>query len=150
MRPIGYSLLFLLLFFVDRITKYIVMNYITCYEINSFFSLYHVQNTGISWGIADGWGQGAQHIILLVVIGLIFAIIQQAALKYNAHKNIMPEILVCAGALSNVYDRIFHGGVIDFLCFQCGPWQFPIFNGADIMIVCGIGCIVFSEMMFHE
>ncbi len=150
MRLSLYSLFFLFLFFVDRITKYFVIQNITSYEINSFFSLYCVQNTGISWGIADGYGQISQYLIMLVVVFLIGIIIQQAARKYILYKNIIAELLVCAGAVSNLYDRIFYGGVIDFLCFQLGSWQFPIFNIADMMIVCGIGLICINEIFFHE
>ncbi len=149
-RELLYSLFFLLLFFVDRITKYIAINYITSYEINSFFSLYFVQNTGISWGIADGYGQYWQYIIMIIVMIMIFFIAQQTIRKYFLYQNIIPELLVCAGAVSNLYDRVFYGGVIDFLCFQFGSWQFPIFNGADIMIVCGIGLILLNEIRFHE
>ena len=145
-----YSLFFLLLFFVDRITKYFVMNYIPYYEINSFFSVYYVQNTGVSWGIGDGCGQGVQLALTMIAISLISLIARQAIAKYRAHKNIIPEILISAGAVSNVYDRFFYGGVLDFLCFQFGHWQFPIFNCADIMIVCGIGLIVINEIFFHE
>lgn len=150
MRPAFYSLLFLVLFFIDRITKSLVMSYITSYEINSFFSLCFVQNTGISWGIADGFGQHTQYLIMLVVALLIGMIVQQTARKYKEYKNIIPEILVCAGAVSNLYDRVVHGGVIDFLSFQLGFWQFPIFNIADCMIVCGIFLICINEIIYHE
>ena len=145
-----YSMFFLALFFIDRITKYLVINYIPWYEINSFFSLYYVQNTGVSWGIGDGYGQNWHNVIMGSVILLIVAIMEQTIRKYILYENVVPELLVCAGAISNLYDRVFYGGVIDFLCFQFGLWQFPIFNGADIMIVCGIGLIIYKEMFFNE
>ena len=133
MRPALYGILFSVLFFIDRITKYYVMQYITFHEISPLFSLCYVQNTGISWGIADGCGDIAQYIIMIVVALLIGAILQQTIGKYKKYKNIFPEILVCAGAISNLYDRIFYGGVIDFLSFHYNGWQFPVFNIADMV-----------------
>ena len=47
--------------------------------------------------------------------------------------------LVMAGALGNLYDRIFIAeGVVDFIGpLNLGFWHFPIFNFADISITCG-------------
>jgi signal peptidase II len=48
------------------------------------------------------------------------------------------EIMVLAGAISNVIDRAFYQGVIDFVHLHIGDWSWPIFNVADVAIVCGI------------
>ena len=42
-------------------------------------------------------------------------------------------ILVAAGALGNMIDRMVHGYVVDFLYFSC--IRFPIFNIADCYVV---------------
>jgi signal peptidase II len=149
-RAWWYIPLFIIAFLCDRVTKYLVLKYITWYPVTSFFSLYLVHNTGISWGIADGLGMSAQIIIMFVVTGMIFLIMQQGRKKMLSGKSIIGEILVCSGAISNLFDRIWYGGVIDFISFQIFDWQAPIFNIADVFIVGGISLILFNEMFYHE
>jgi len=52
---------------------------------------------------------------------------------------------VVAGALSNVFDRFWYTGVIDFIDIHYGGWHYPTFNIADVAIVCGIIWIAFDE-----
>ena len=44
--------------------------------------------------------------------------------------------LVLAGGISNLLDRIIRGFVVDYINIK-DFFQFPIFNLADICIVCG-------------
>ena len=57
--------------------------------------------------------------------------------KIPAQKRFLPlhiaMILVAAGALGNMIDRMVHGYVVDFLYFSC--IRFPIFNIADCYVV---------------
>lgn len=41
------------------------------------------------------------------------------------------------GILGNIIDRLCYQAVIDYLGFIFGNYYFPIFNLADILIVCG-------------
>ena len=55
-------------------------------------------------------------------------------------------IVISGGAIGNFIDRFINGFVVDFLYFK--PFNFPVFNIADIFIVCGtisLGYII----MFH-
>ena len=49
-------------------------------------------------------------------------------------------ILVLAGAIGNFIDRIRLGYVVDM--FQTDFMSFPIFNVADVTLVCGVICIL--------
>ena len=53
---------------------------------------------------------------------------------------VLASSLVIAGALGNLYDRVFYGYVIDFLDFRV--W--PVFNIADAGITIGVGLIILS------
>jgi lipoprotein signal peptidase len=59
--------------------------------------------------------------------------------------------LILAGTLGNLYDRIVFGGVRDFLHFYDLPlpWGFddwPVFNIADVCLVCGAGLLLLEAM----
>ena len=57
--------------------------------------------------------------------------------------------LIVSGGAGNLFDRIIYGAVVDFIeTFPFG-YSFPIFNVADIFIVCGsIYLIIY--MLFEE
>ena len=45
--------------------------------------------------------------------------------------------LVIGGALSNVIDRVLYGAVADFFLLHVGPFEWYVFNLADVWIVAG-------------
>ena len=49
--------------------------------------------------------------------------------------------------MGNLIDRIFFGGVIDYLGFVLFNGKMPIFNFADIVIVVGIGLLLISVVV---
>ena len=52
-------------------------------------------------------------------------------------------VLIVAGAIGNMIDRVVHQYVIDFFYFKL--INFPIFNVADIYVV--VACILFILLM---
>lgn len=57
-----------------------------------------------------------------------------------AARTVWSLCLIAFGGLSNIYDRIFSGGVIDYLIFARSAW-----NIADIMILAGIALLVLKR-----
>lgn len=55
--------------------------------------------------------------------------------------------LIMGGALGNLYDRIIHGYVVDFISVYYGDWYFPAFNLADSAITVGAAILIF-DMVF--
>ncbi len=52
-------------------------------------------------------------------------------------------VLLLAGGIGNLIDRLFHGGlVIDFLNVGIGPVRTGIFNVADMAIMAGFGILI--------
>jgi signal peptidase II len=54
--------------------------------------------------------------------------------------------LVLAGAAGNMIDRLGRGFVVDFIHFQVGWFDFPVFNAADAAIVIGAVLIVLGTL----
>jgi signal peptidase II len=50
--------------------------------------------------------------------------------------------LILGGAIGNVYDRVVHGYVVDFLHVYWQNWHFPAFNLADTAITIGAGMMI--------
>jgi signal peptidase II len=71
-----------------------------------------------------------------------------ASIRASCGLWIWAELLIITGALSNFFDRFWYGGVIDFIHVHCGSWSFPVFNGADISIVCGVALLLWE--FIHE
>ena len=55
--------------------------------------------------------------------------------------------MIFGGALGNVYDRIFHAAVPDFIDFHIGQFHWFVFNLADIFITIGVIFMIFLELI---
>lgn len=123
---------------LDQLLKYIVISSISYQEtirlISNFLYLTYVKNTGGAWSIFSN------NPYLLALIGIIclFGLGYYIHKKNNFNKlEILYLGLIIGGILGNFVDRIFSSGVIDYIGLIFGNYYFPIFNLADICIVCG-------------
>ena len=132
----------LILTALDQIIKCIVTNQVALSEnipvISGFFSITYVKNSGgaFSFLAEKTWG-----IFVLAGISVVVSILLLIALYRLRNKNV-PWIrfalaLLVAGTIGNMIDRIRTRYVVDYLMFQFGSYTFPVFNLADMCIVCG-------------
>ena len=127
------SLSTLLLIGIDQITKYFFYNQ----EIwSQLFFLEPLLNDGIS-----RWMDMPMVVILAVSIICIWLFIYLFHKKYFS---VLDFSLLLAGTVWNLIDRIWLGGVRDFLSFG----SFPVFNIADAFLTCGVARICIKEI-FH-
>ena len=82
---------------------------------------------------------------LLGIIFLVFALILP---KKNNHILKLSLSLVIGGALSNVYDRIKKGYVVDYFSFNFKGLKKIIFNLSDICII--IGSVIIAILSFRK
>lgn len=141
MKKMTFISLFCLI--LDQLVKIIIVNLFSAHHgitiIPSFFSLMYVQNTGAAWSILDG-----NRLFLITTSILALIIIYFIFIKNQELKKIELIIygILTGGILGNLFDRIFRGYVIDYLSFNIFGYKFPIFNLADIFIVCSVFIIL--------
>lgn len=124
----------------DQLTKAIVSSQLpiggTAVTIGPF-SIHHVQNTGIAFGLfADSTSAVIALTGLAVGAMLLF-------FARTAHRHPLVPIalgLVIGGSVANLLDRVRLGHVTDFLDFA----YWPAFNLADTFIVVGVGLLFAS------
>lgn len=131
---------------IDLTTKAAAVNYLANKPfwqadfINGFMDLKYTENTGASWGIFQD-----KTLALTVFTGialgllLIFLIIRA---KKDRKLMRIPLLLIFAGGVGNLVDRIAFGYVRDFLRFTF--IEFPIFNLADSAVTIGAILLVIA------
>lgn len=92
-----------------------------------------VRNYGAAFGVFAGRQALLSALVLLLCAAVLFLLLRFARMATSARAGLW---LIFAGGLSNLYDRLRYGYVIDFL--ELGFIRFPVFNVADVCIV--IGC----------
>ena len=128
--------------FVDQITKYLAVIFLKNKNpfvlIDGVFQLRYLENRGAAFGMM----QNMQYLFIAgaIIIVVIFAFLYG---RIPFQKKYFPlricGILICAGAVGNMIDRLRLNYVIDFFYFNL--IDFPIFNVADCYVVCA--CIAF-------
>jgi signal peptidase II len=125
----------------DQVTKQIVASALSLGEevhIAGPFSIHHVQNSGIAFGL---FSQATSIVIVLTGLAVAWMLLffARAAQRHPA----LPVALgfVLGGSLSNLVERVRIGHVTDFLDLRF--W--PAFNLADTFIVVGVA-ILFAAL----
>lgn len=139
-----YSILTLTIIGLDQLTKQWALQFTDVYEVNPFLSFELIYNRGISWGLFNHHGSGCFSMFLTsIIIAVIASLAWYTWHRLYAYKYVWAEVLVLAGAISNIIDRLYVGAVIDFIHVHVSSYSFPIFNIADCAIVVGIGFMLF-------
>ena len=115
------------------------------YALTPFFDLHLVWNTGVSFGML----QNDLDLGRWLLIGFAFAVIMALLVWLARTRRPLLAIalgLVIGGAAGNATDRIAWGSVADFFLFHLGDWHFPVFNVADMAVVCGFALIVADSL----
>lgn len=93
-----------------------------------YMNLSFTLNPNFIFGLVQG---NVLAIITSMIILLLMLIFSNKFLKLGL-------VMVVAGLISNVADRFFYGGIIDYFKI----WIIPTFNLADVLIIIGIILIV--------
>lgn len=133
---------------VDQISKFIVRLEISDYEhialIKNIFTLTRVENSGAFLSLGDNM----PYIFRLIILTGLPLLFLGYGLYYLFSKPNLPgsmQIALCfliGGGIGNLYDRIVHGSVTDFMHLDFHIFQTGVFNFADISIMIGVGILL--------
>lgn len=136
---------------LDQFTKYLAQNRLRGSDaflaIPGILELRYLENRGMAWGLFQG------KIPFFVTFSLLFFLFV-GFLFFQIPKTVrylplrIVGILMFSGAMGNFLDRVLRGYVIDF--FSLSFIHFPVFNVADICVVCGGGYLAWLILFYYR
>lgn len=134
-----------LVIILDQITKYLAIGLKkgSIKVVKNFMELVYVENRGAAFGILQG-----KKIILVFFTFFIIAALCYFLYKSRSRLSTISKVsisLIIGGAIGNLIDRVIRHFVIDFISvtFPNG-YEFPVFNVADIAVVCGTFLLIIA------
>lgn len=129
----------ILVFALDRILK--TGDIGTTYTLlEGVLGIRYLNNTGVAFGLfsENAWVVAA--IAALIIVGLLIFLrkIQLGGLSAIGIS------MILGGAIGNLFDRVFHGAVIDMI--ELLFIDFYVFNLADVGVVCGAALCILSVL----
>ncbi len=148
-----YNCIWLILTFAviisDRAVKSYILNNVSLGEnfgsIKYIADFIYVQNTGAAFSILS------ENTFILSIVSVIFciAVIIYKIVKKPEHPLLNLTLsLMFSGALGNAIDRISYSFVVDFISIKW--FDFPVFNIADMAIVCGAITAIIYVLFFDK
>ncbi|MBQ6493842.1 MAG: signal peptidase II [Erysipelotrichaceae bacterium] len=148
MINILYALSVVILTIIDQYSKKAIVSSIELNEkiriIPGFFSLTYVRNFGAGFSILQN---ATVFLIVLSAAAIIVLSYMLIKTRKNDLLSIISYLLIIAGALGNLIDRVRLGYVVDFLDFLIFGYDFPVFNIADSYITVGCFLLILQLLM---
>lgn len=123
------------LVFIDQYTKVLALTYLKDQKPfviwDGVFELCYLENRGAGFGILQN-----RQVFFIIMTAIVLIAVMYIYRRTPDAKRYLPlrltMLLLTAGAIGNMIDRILRGYVVDFFYFSL--IDFPIFNVADIYI----------------
>jgi signal peptidase II len=116
--------------------------------LHHHISIQRVENTGAFLSLGDSLSGPVKAILLniLPLLAVLFGL-WYVFTKTNLSRPILIAIiLIIGGGIGNIYDRLVHGSVTDFMHIDFVIFQTGIFNVADMSIMAGTFIILFQAL----
>ncbi|KMP12373.1 lipoprotein signal peptidase [Candidatus Nitromaritima sp. SCGC AAA799-C22] len=140
---------------IDQITKFLVTIHVPMHYsirvIDGFFSITHIRNPGVAFGLFAGQESDYKVIFFIMISTIAIAAILVIFNQTPDRKRMVRIglILIFSGAIGNLIDRILYKEVIDFLDFYYQDFHWPAFNVADSCITVGVGLMI-VDLFFNS
>jgi signal peptidase II len=134
-----WTIIIVLLVAADQVTKFYVRELIGTTDsipvIDGFFYLIYRVNKGAAWSFLanKSWGiYVLSGISLVASVFMVYLIVRSGNARFRTVLSVL-----CAGSIGNLIDRVLFRGVTDFVDLHFWNYNFPTFNVADSLVVCG-------------
>lgn len=126
---------------LDQISKQMVSASFELYErlpVVPSFNITLLHNRGAAFSFLNDAGGWQRWFFVLLALGISVYLLQWLR-KLPAHRLCLAIALalILGGAIGNLWDRLLHGFVVDFIQVYYQQWYFPAFNVADSAITVG-------------
>ncbi len=144
-----YLLTILLCVAADQAVKYYVVTHLALYEsaplLPGLVELYYIRNTGGGFSILSGhtW-----LLTLLTAAVMVFVAVLLVRRTFPHPLAMWTLTAILGGGLGNLIDRVRLGYVVDMFNFQF--MRYPVFNVADILVVCGTIGFAAYYLLLHD
>lgn len=130
---------------IDQLIKYFVVLNLkpvgSVMFIKGFLQFSYVENTGAMMGLMEG-KTTIMIIAALIVLSVLFILILTNKIKFGFE--FCCFVMIAAGGIGNIIDRIFRGFVVDYI--EVLFIDFYVFNFADCLVTVGAFLILFYEI----
>ncbi len=98
-----------------------------------------VKNQGIAFGIVFD-----QFVTIVAIFSMLVVVLFYAVRAYQKQHTSRAStlLLIFMGGASNMLDRLYNGFIVDYIHL----FFWPVFNLADVLIVCSVCSLVLSEL----
>lgn len=141
----------------DRISKMSIHRSLSLFDsvsiIPGWLRIVHTENPGAAFGFL---AEGNPYLRSAVLVGISAVVLVFVAWALWSHRSSFTGTgvrlalsFVLGGAAGNLYDRIAHSTVTDFIEVYHGLWSFPAFNVADSAITVG-AILLLMDLLIHR
>ncbi|KQS28108.1 signal peptidase II [Dyadobacter sp. Leaf189] len=135
----------------DQISKEVIRKNVGFYEtrrvIKDYFVITYVENSGAFLSIGSNLPATIKLIVLSVIplIALLFGVYYILTKRNLTLLSGLALSFAIGGGIGNIYDRMIHGSVTDFMHINLGFVQTGIFNMADVSIMTGMFIFLYQS-----
>ena len=131
---------------IDLGSKFLILQNFALGETVPLFpslNLHYARNYGAAFSFLADSGGWQRWFFSGIAIGICVVLtVLMYRSKATQKLNNIAYALIIGGALGNLFDRLWHGFVVDMIDFYVGDWHFATFNLADSAICIGAAMIV--------
>ena len=110
-----------------------------------FMQLRTVHNFGAAWSSFSGMRWLLVAVTSVIVLAVAYVLVRRIV---RHPLGVAACFLILSGGLGNIIDRVRLGYVVDMFDFQF--MNYPVFNVADIAVVCGAVLAAVYYLWFYE